>query len=126
MMKLPMKPYPVGYSNKRINRLLAKCFRCSYEWIPRVEEIKTCAKCRSPYWDKAKNKLSYMKMRDWASKVLVNYKYHGFIVNPEELKCVDCGNQAKHWEHRNYARPLLVEPVCQSCNYKRGRSINYE
>ena len=28
-----------------------KCLRCDYEWLPRTEEVFTCAKCRSPYWN---------------------------------------------------------------------------
>ena len=124
MINRPIKEYKEGYSNIRINRLLAKCFRCSYEWVPRIENIKTCAKCRSPYWDIAKDKLQYMKMRGWAASVVQNAKYRGYVGRPEDQKCVDCGKQAKHWEHRNYARPLIIEPVCQSCNLKRKHSIN--
>jgi hypothetical protein len=37
--------------------------------------------------------------------------------------CVDCGKQADHWEHRDYARPLEVEPCCMSCNFKRGPAL---
>jgi hypothetical protein len=36
--------------------------------------------------------------------------------------CVDCGRPAYAYEHRNYNRPLAVEPVCQPCNYRRGRA----
>ena len=30
-----------------------KCERCNYVWCPREknDKPKTCAKCRSPYWD---------------------------------------------------------------------------
>lgn len=34
--------------------------------------------------------------------------------------CVDCGASAKHYDHRDYSRPLDVVPVCQSCNIRRG------
>jgi len=37
------------------------CERCGHEWIPRGEpnmEPKTCPKCKSPYWDRAR-KMSY-------------------------------------------------------------------
>lgn len=38
----------------------------------------------------------------------------------KDTKCVDCGKRAVAYDHRDYARPLDVEPVCQSCNTKRG------
>lgn len=32
------------------------CLRCRHEWIPRRQEWpKRCAKCGSPYWDRAKD-----------------------------------------------------------------------
>lgn len=35
--------------------------------------------------------------------------------------CVDCGTQrATDWEHRDYSKPLQVDPVCRSCNCLRG------
>lgn len=36
--------------------------------------------------------------------------------------CVDCGGVATQYEHRDYRFPLVVEPVCKSCNLKRGRA----
>lgn len=32
-----------------------KCLRCQYEWTPRVEEVRTCAKCGSAYWDQKRD-----------------------------------------------------------------------
>lgn len=37
-----------------------------------------------------------------------------------EIPCVDCGVRASQYEHRDYLRPLDVEPVCRRCNKKRG------
>ena len=34
------------------------CLRCNHNWIPRVEEVKWCPKCKSPYWNKQKIKNS--------------------------------------------------------------------
>jgi hypothetical protein len=34
-----------------------RCERCEYEWIPRGEtdtEPKVCARCKSPYWNRAR------------------------------------------------------------------------
>lgn len=35
--------------------------------------------------------------------------------------CVDCGNRATCYEHRDYAKPLDVDPVCHGCNMRRGK-----
>ncbi len=37
-----------------------------------------------------------------------------------ETACRDCGNRATVYDHRDYAKPLDVEPVCYRCNSKRG------
>lgn len=29
-----------------------RCLRCSYTWMPRVEDVRACPKCRSIFWDK--------------------------------------------------------------------------
>ena len=41
------------------------------------------------------------------------------------ILCVDCGKPAAHYDHRDYKRPLEVEPVCRSCNRKRGPAIGF-
>lgn len=34
-----------------------KCYRCGHEWTQREEEKpRICPRCKSPYWDKPKNK----------------------------------------------------------------------
>ena len=42
------------------------------------------------------------------------------------VRCVDCGAPATGYDHRDYARPLDVQPVCRSCNNKRGHAANWE
>jgi hypothetical protein len=37
--------------------------------------------------------------------------------------CVDCGNTAQAYDHRDYGKPLDVQPVCDSCNLKRGSAL---
>lgn len=36
------------------------------------------------------------------------------------VRCVDCGEVASVYDHRDYRWPGLVEPVCVSCNWERG------
>lgn len=37
-----------------------------------------------------------------------------------EYRCTDCSGVADTYDHRDYGKPLDVEPVCRSCNWKRG------
>lgn len=39
------------------------------------------------------------------------------------IPCVDCGGIATMYDHRDYTKPLAVDPVCRTCNSKRGASI---
>lgn len=43
---------------------------------------------------------------------------------PDGTPCVDCGAEAMVYDHREYAKPLDVEPVCVSCNKRRGPAID--
>ena len=40
--------------------------------------------------------------------------------------CVDCGRPARHYDHRDYDKPLEVEPVCVKCNQLRGPAEGYD
>ena len=39
------------------------------------------------------------------------------------IRCSDCPSRATQYDHRDYNFPLLVSPVCASCNIKRGPAI---
>jgi len=44
----------------------------------------------------------------------------GDLQRPATFFCADCGCVAEHYDHRDYTKPLDVDPVCRKCNYKRG------
>lgn len=44
----------------------------------------------------------------------------GELKRPAEFACVDCGKPAEHYDHRDYSKPLEVQPVCRRCNFRRG------
>jgi hypothetical protein len=46
--------------------------------------------------------------------------HRGKLPPAKECVCVDCGKQARDYDHRDYSKPLEVEPVCHPCNLKRG------
>lgn len=43
----------------------------------------------------------------------------------DSLKCTDCGRAATDYDHRDYTKPLEVEPTCRSCNLLRGPGYPY-
>lgn len=47
----------------------------------------------------------------------------GDLRKATEFACVDCGAPAREYDHRDYNKPLEVEPVCRRCNMKRGPAI---
>lgn len=47
----------------------------------------------------------------------------GLLRSPSEWACVDCGGQATEYDHRDYMRPLDVDPVCRRCNRLRGPAL---
>jgi hypothetical protein len=48
---------------------------------------------------------------------------NGILPSASTLICVDCGKPAQCYEHRDYNKPLEVEPTCKSCNTRRGPAI---
>lgn len=59
-------------------------------------------------------------------KAEVTHKLVRAAIKRGELKpikgqlCTDCGAPAKDYDHRDYSKPLEVDPVCRSCNLNRG------
>jgi hypothetical protein len=37
--------------------------------------------------------------------------------------CADCGKPATEYDHRDYNKPLDVDPVCHRCNIRRGPAV---
>jgi hypothetical protein len=51
-------------------------------------------------------------------------KKAGLLPPVKTRTCVDCGAQATCYDHRDYGKPLMVEPVCYKCNSRRGPAIS--
>ena len=35
---------------------MCECKRCGHRWLIRVKDPKTCPKCKSPYWNKERQR----------------------------------------------------------------------
>jgi len=47
----------------KINNL--NCQRCGHTWVPKIENVKVCPKCKSPYWDKPRRtKNEHISIKD--------------------------------------------------------------
>jgi len=48
----------------------------------------------------------------------------GRMPRARERFCVDCARPASDYDHREYSKPLAVEPVCRRCNLRRGPALD--
>lgn len=93
--------------------MISLCRVCNGEIVDRYHSAKLCFPCadhRNNGGYKAHSQVKY------AIK-------HGNLAPIKDMKCVDCGSQAEIYDHKDYNKPLEVEPVCRSCNRKRGSAI---
>lgn len=40
------------------------------------------------------------------------------------IQCADCDSPAAEYDHRDYKKPLDVDPVCRVCNQARGPGLH--
>lgn len=70
-----------------------------------------------------------IKLVAYAQKMVKAYVAKGELVDLRPwrhgVKCVDCGRRAQCYDHRDYRKPLRVEPVCKRCNSMRGPGRPY-
>lgn len=86
------------------------CLVCGVPFVKKHGNTRFCIKCES-----ARMKVQAAAM----GKVHAAIKY-GRLPSYLGKLCVDCGAPAQCHDHRDYSRPLDVEPVCWSCNRRRG------
>lgn len=48
----------------------------------------------------------------------------GELPPAKDCVCVDCGKRAECYDHRDYLKPLNVDPVCKTCDNHRGPGAN--
>lgn len=74
---------------------------------------------------KAQSRVIFRRALYRAAKIVQRATEKGLLPKLDgNILCVDCGiKPAIAYEHRDYAKPLEVQPVCQPCNMKRGPAI---
>lgn len=104
-----------------------RCLDCNSDISHRRSTALRCEHCAK---EKMKRTALEARLkRRWLSRVyghVSNAVKAGKLPHPHTQKCVDCGRWAQVWDHRDYNKPLDVEPVCRPCNYRRGPAVEPE
>lgn len=89
-----------------------------YRWTLRI-----CSECDKIPLNK-RNLRSVPANHNEKARAITLYAVRiGFLPPPTIHKCTDCGRPAECYDHRDYTKPLEVEPVCIRCNTSRGKGI---
>lgn len=92
------------------------CSQCRKE-MPRSTRSGLCYGCINKT-----QMVAYRHIRKATAKVS-NAVKSGRLRSPRTMQCKDCGGRATEYDHRDYSKPLDVEPVCHSCNKLRGPGL---
>ncbi len=67
-------------------------------------------------------RIEWNRLRSRAAQAVKRAIKNGRLADLKKsvVACVDCGNRATMYDHRDYSKPLEVFPVCGSCNIRRG------
>jgi hypothetical protein len=91
------------------------CKHCSNEIVGRDVRATVCFNCTDKTYKITGGLAASRDVRQAIKKNL--------LANPTNFMCVDCGVPATCYDHRDYNKPLEVEPVCSRCNVLRGSAI---
>lgn len=66
----------------------------------------------------------HMNWQSYAQAAVRRARLAGILpdLSTGEYACTDCSGVASQYDHRDYSRPLDVEPVCAGCNHRRGKA----
>lgn len=101
------------------SEFLSKCIECG--------DLYFAHQAKGTCWD-----CSYERYRKLcsiggkAARVVKKAVKDGLLpVLDGSIPCKDCGKPACDYDHREYAKPLEVDPVCRSCNALRGPALEH-
>lgn len=82
----------------------------------RVRPSLRCNSCRPVHW----LRMDWLSGRALAATMIGQAVKKGHLARPSNFACCDCGKPAYCYDHRDYGQPMAVDPVCRSCNVRRG------
>lgn len=98
------------------------CEKCFALIRGRSETARLCLKCAGMRTQKR----AISRYQTLAHQFVTIAVRYGDLTNLQEnfVACADCGSRAQEYDHRDYMKPLQVDPVCRSCNQARGEALN--
>lgn len=99
----------------------AKCCVCgTVELATGAGNFSRCRACKDAgRYNRSHYRVNWLGHGD-AQAAVQRAMREGRLPRPHTLRCADCGAPAIEYEHRDYNKPLAVEPICRSCNLLRG------
>ncbi len=96
------------------------------EWLSGIRSDRSCILCGGPtlrhtqaiYCRQCRRGAE--RMRSAAHRAVKQAIIRGTLLPLATQYCVGCGAFAVAYDHRDYSKPLAVDPVCRSCNRRRG------
>ena len=97
-------------------------------------EEKTCPHCEKTFTNRHPSAVFCFSCIDWGKRHPLAAKASALVMRAIKLGdlpslggvlCFDCGAPATDYDHRDYTKPLDVDPVCRSCNCLRGPAHPY-
>jgi hypothetical protein len=137
--KLGLKTYFTGHpcSRGHVSPRYVSCWAC-VECLKEDREAKDVLPQASPEYKKLymrkyrKTEKHKLYAKEYNKKLVVARRAHrkvyktikqGLLLSLKSwiIACSDCNvERATEYDHRDYSKPLLVEPVCHKCNLTRG------
>lgn len=107
-----------GEESKAHTRRTCKSCKMMYSRKYRLDPRVKLKEQARYFWESVRTKM-------WDAKAEV-YKAvrRGDLPRVSTLKCLDCGAPATCYDHRDYDKPLEVQPVCGRHNILRGAGLN--
>lgn len=102
------------------------CVHCGAAFTTASHVARYCEDCRTANARRAQKRVERdRRLMKRAHALVRNRLAQGLLPSPTLFVCADCGLPATAYDHRDYTKPLDVEPVCDTCNSLRGPGYPY-
>lgn len=114
----------VSASSDRVSQKQFVCRGCGH-WFHDPCPVLPQTHCKACKKAMGEMRSRIFPLQKKAHEKVKNAMARGQLLPPSQLTCRDCGETAECYDHRDYRKPLDVDPVCTRCNIRRGTALPY-